>query len=132
MWKWIIALGIVMIVALPGAEAQEPKAGKRIVAYFVEWGIYQRKYNVGDIPADKLTHINYAFAKIQNGEVALFDSYAATDKAYPGDTWDAGVLRGNFKQLQVLKKKHPHLKTLIAVGGWTLSGPFSDAAFTEA
>jgi chitinase len=120
-----------MILSLSAAHAQELKSAPRIVAYFAEWGIYQRKYNVADIPADKLTHVNYAFAKIQNSEAALFDPYAAIDKAYPGDTWDPGVLRGNFKQLQVLKKKHPHLKTLISVGGWTLSGPFSDAALTD-
>ena len=41
-------------------------------------------------------------------------------------------MRGNFHQLQILKKKHPHLKTLISVGGWTQSGRFSDAALTEA
>lgn len=116
----------------PIGAAQERRSEKRIVAYFTEWSIYQRKYNVADIPADKLTHVNYAFAKIQNGECALFDTYAAIDKAHPGDTWDPGVLRGNFKQLQVLKKKHPHLKTLISVGGWTLSSPFSDAALTPA
>jgi chitinase len=106
---------------------------KRIVGYFTEWGIYGRKYNVPDIPAAKLTHINYAFAKInERGECALFDSYPAIDKAYPGDKWDPGELRGSFKQLQLLKKKHPHVKTLISVGGWTLSGPFSDVALTEA
>ena len=46
---------------------------KRLVGYFAEWGIYGRKYNVGDIPAEKLTHINYAFARITNGECVLFD-----------------------------------------------------------
>ena len=39
--------------------------------------------------------------------MAPCDSYAATDKFYPGDKWDRGYLRGNFRQLQHLKKKHP-------------------------
>jgi chitinase len=112
------------------AEREAPK--QKLVGYFAEWDVYQRKYNAGDVPADKLTHLNYAFAKINDqGECALVDSYAAIDKAYPGDTPDAGVLRGSFHQLQLLKKKHPHLRTLVSVGGWTLSGPFSDAALTE-
>lgn len=122
---------IALALFAPLASAEEPKPAPRVVGYFSEWGIYQRKFDVSAIPAAKLTHINYAFAKIVNGECALFDSYAAIDKAYPGDTWDPGVLRGNFKQLQLLKKKHPHLKTLISVGGWTLSGPFSDLAVTD-
>jgi len=128
-----------LIAALPAlllpvsAMAAEKDTGKKIVGYYAEWSIYGRKYNVADIPAAKLTHLNYAFAKIDKaGECALFDSYAAVDKAYPGDKWDAGVLRGNFNQLLQLKRKHPHLKTLISVGGWTQSGPFSDTALTEA
>src|SRR5271166_6427721 len=110
-----------------------PERGKKIIGYFAEWGIYGRKYNVADIPADKLTHLNYAFAKINEaGECALVDSFAAINKAHPGDKQDNGVLRGNFNQLLQLKRKHPHIKTLISVGGWSWSGPFSDAALTEA
>jgi chitinase len=122
------------LLSVPAADEQKPgpKGDRRIVGYFTEWSNYQRKYNVADIPADRLTHVNYAFARINNGECALVDSYAAIDKFYPGDRWDAGFLRGNLHQLQLLKKKHPHLKTLISVGGWTLSGPFSDVALTEA
>lgn len=102
-----------------------------IVGYFAEWDVYGRNYHVSDIPAEKLTHINYAFAKINsNGEVTTFDPYAATEKNYPGNNWNES-LRGSFKQLQLLKKKHPHLKTLIAIGGWTLSDPFSDIALTQ-
>ncbi len=128
-----------LIAALPGlllpgsAPVAEKEPDKKIVGYFAEWSIYGRKYNVADIPAGKLTHLNYAFAKINPaGECTLIDSYAAIDKAYPGDKWDAGVLRGNFNQLLQLKRKHPHLRTLISIGGWTQSGLFSDAALTEA
>lgn len=40
---------------------------------------------------------------------------------------------GNFWQInKVLKQKYPHLKTLISVGGWTMSGNFSAMASTEA
>lgn len=119
------------LLSLTLAAAPLSAAEPRIVGYFIEWGVYDRNYHVKDIPADRLTHINYAFAKIVNGECALFDSHAAIDKAYEGDKPAPGVLRGNFNQLILLKKKHPHLKTLISVGGWTLSGPFSDVALTE-
>ena len=118
------------LISSSSALAADPPP-RRVVGYFTEWSIYQRKFNVADIPADKLTHINYAFAKVNEGECALYDSFAAIDKAYPGDKWDNGVLRGNFNQLLVLKKKYPHLRTLISVGGWTLSSPFSDLAATE-
>ena len=112
-------------------ESAEPLENKKIVAYFVEWGVYERDYHVADIPADKLTHINYAFADVSdNGECILYDSYAATDKFYPGDSWDAGVMRGSFHQLNLLKQAHPHLKTLISVGGWTLSSKFPELAST--
>ncbi|HVS39481.1 MAG TPA: glycoside hydrolase family 18 protein [Gemmataceae bacterium] len=105
---------------------------KRIVAYFAEWGVYGRKYNVMDVPADKLTHINYAFAQIDaDGEIAVIDARAALEKVYPGDSREAGALHGNFHQLQLLKKDHPQLKTLISVGGWSKSGRFSDAALTD-
>ena len=108
-----------------------PIGEHKIVAYFVEWGIYQRDYHVADIPADLITHLNYAFANISdNGECVLYDAYAATDKFYPGDSWESGTLRGSFNQLIRLKEEHPHLKTLISVGGWTLSSKFPEVAST--
>jgi len=107
-----------------------PISGPKIVGYFVEWGIYGRNYNVTDIPADKLNVINYAFANISSGgEVVIYDSWAAIEKAFPGDSWEE-MPRGNFNQLAKLKQKHPHLITMISVGGWTLSGRFSDVALT--
>ena len=39
---------------------------------------------------------------------------------------------GNYNLLVDLKATNPDLKTLISVGGWTLSGQFSDIALTPA
>ena len=109
----------------------QPLGAQRIVAYFAAWGVYGRDYHVADIPADRLTHINYAFANISaDGACVLGDPYADIDKFYEGDSWDAGALRGSFNQLLKLKQAHPHVKTLISVGGWSWSGRFSDAALT--
>ncbi|GAA2260345.1 glycosyl hydrolase family 18 protein [Streptomyces amakusaensis] len=46
------------------------------------------------------------------------------------DGW--GKLRGNFNQIKKLKAKHPHLKVVVSLGGWTFSKFFSDAAATPA
>ncbi|MEV4835785.1 glycosyl hydrolase family 18 protein [Nonomuraea sp. NPDC049486] len=114
--------------------------GDKVLGYFVNWGVYQRNYHVKNIDtsgsAAKLTHINYAFADARNGGCALTDTYADYDRFYSAaesvdgvaDTWDTGALRGNFNQLRKLKQKHPHIKVLLSVGGWTLSGGFGQAA----
>ncbi|MFE7134101.1 glycosyl hydrolase family 18 protein [Streptomyces sp. NPDC057638] len=46
------------------------------------------------------------------------------------DGW--GKLRGNFNQIKKLKAKHPHLKFVVSLGGWTFSKFFADAAATPA
>ncbi|TNV73228.1 hypothetical protein FGO68_gene2295 [Halteria grandinella] len=104
----------------------------RVVSYFAEWSIYARNYIVSDLPAPALTHVNYAFAKIDDqGEVAIVDAWAATDKPFGDDTWDT-PLRGNLHALIKLKQKYPHISTLISIGGWSLSDKFSDVALTDA
>ncbi|TDE59111.1 chitinase [Nonomuraea mesophila] len=114
--------------------------GNKVLGYFVQWGVYQRNYHVKNIDtsgsAAKLTHINYAFGNVQNGQCAIGDSHADYDRFYQAnesvdgvaDTWDPGALRGNFNQLRKLKQKYPHLKVLFSFGGWTWSGGFTQAA----
>jgi chitinase len=41
------------------------------------------------------------------------------------DTWDS-KLKGNFNQIKKLKAKHPNLKVLVSLGGWTYSKFFSE------
>jgi chitinase len=66
------------------------------------------------LDADKLTHVNYAFANIRDGRVV------------EGFAHDAE----NFTVLAGVRRTHPHLRVLVSVGGWTWSGGFSDAALT--
>jgi chitinase len=117
-----------------------PTGGPKILGYFAQWGVYARNYHVKNIvtsgSATKLTHINYAFGNVTNGQCVIGDSYADYDRFYDAassvdgvaDTWDAGVLRGSFNQLRKLKQLHPHIKVLWSFGGWTWSGGFGQAA----
>src|SRR4051794_35249551 len=121
---------LVMIAAAPASAQSQPKY--RIVGYFASWGIYDRGYFVTDIPADKLTHLNYAFAFLSDtGEITLGDEWADTQFPYPNDK-DDQPLKGNFYQFQRLKQANPSLQTLISIGGWSESGKFSDVALTDA
>lgn len=118
-------------------------SAKKIVGYFVQWGVYQRNYHVNNIKTsgsiNSLTHINYAFGNVTNNRAVLVDTYADYDRFYKAeesvdgvaDTWDNGALRGSFNQLRKLKAQYPHIKVLISLGGWTLSTGFPSAARPE-
>jgi chitinase len=122
-----ITLLLALLLTLPARAQSSPK----IVAYYPEWAAKSRKFAPADIPADGLTHVIYAFARIDDaGKIAVVDKKTALEQPYPDDDWRPGEPRGTIRQLHLLKKKHPHLKTLVSVGGWTLSGNFSDAAAT--
>ncbi|WP_083974501.1 glycosyl hydrolase family 18 protein [Herbidospora daliensis] len=126
--------------SVTGTTSQTGTGGnKKLLGYFVQWGVYQRAYHVKNIvtsgSAAKLTHINYAFGNVQNGQCTIGDSYADYEKAYTAaesvdgvaDTWDQ-PLRGSFNQLRKLKQQYPNIKVLFSFGGWTWSGGFGQAA----
>ncbi|MFE0472216.1 glycosyl hydrolase family 18 protein [Streptomyces sp. NPDC058947] len=127
-------------VRTTGGTTEPPPTGDKVkLGYFTEWGVYGRNYHVKNLvtsgTASKITHINYAFGNVKNGQCTVDDTYAAYDKAYTADqsvsgtadTWDQ-PLRGNFNQLRQLKAKYPHIKVLYSFGGWTYSGGFGQAA----
>ena len=68
----------------------------------------------GQVDAQYLTRINYAFANIQGGRMVLGE---------PADVQ-------NFAQLTGLRKSNPRLTVLVSVGGWLWSTNFSDMALT--
>ncbi|MGW6402869.1 glycosyl hydrolase family 18 protein [Streptomyces sp. NPDC055134] len=132
------ASGSVRVHTTGGGTDPGP-GGKVKLGYFTDWGVYGRQYFPKNLEtsgsAAKVTHINYAFGNVQNGQCTMGDSYADTDMAYTAansvsgvaDTWDQ-PLRGAFNQLRQLKAKHPNLKILWSFGGWTWSGGFGQAA----
>ncbi|MFC8533856.1 glycoside hydrolase family 18 protein [Streptomyces sp. NPDC057249] len=120
------------------------------VGYFTQWGVYGRDFQVKDLEtsgtAAKLTHINYSFGNVSAdgtcftgnvpGEADAWADYvrpldAAGSVDGVADT-DDQKLAGNFNQLRELKAKHPGLKVMISLGGWSWSTHFSDAARTAA
>ncbi|WP_421262552.1 glycosyl hydrolase family 18 protein [Aeromonas jandaei] len=129
------------------------KSGKVVGTYYVEWGVYGRKFTVDKIPAQNLTHILYGFTpicggdgindslkEIENGnsfqalqracagradfKVAIHDPWAAVQMPQSGLTAYDEPYKGNFGALMALKQAYPDLKILPSVGGWTLSDPF--------
>ncbi|MEV6396634.1 glycoside hydrolase family 18 protein, partial [Streptomyces sp. NPDC051907] len=126
-------------VAQPAAAAAPAAAGKKVIGYFTEWGVYDRDYHVKNIQtsgsAARLTHVNYAFGNVQGGKCTVGDAFADYEKSYAAAQSVDGVadgrdqpLRGSFNQLRKLKRLHPNLKVLWSFGGWTWSGGFGRAA----
>ncbi len=81
------------------------------------------------------------------GTVAPCDAWADwggfsdASGAWPGYTWAMcdpssnnykGAICGSFGKLIELKKANPNLKTIISIGGWTLSLKFSEVAADSA
>lgn len=100
----------------------------KIVGYYPSWGLYRSpSFQPQHIDPKLVTHINYAFAKVDvQGNIHLVDSWA--DVEYRSDWNMRQPFWGNFRALSDLKKQAPHLKTLISIGGWTLSDTFSELA----
>ena len=85
--------------------------GPAVIAY-----LFPRDHVIqpSEIAVHKLTRINYAFANIKDGQIAMVS---------PADDPNLTTLVG-------LKKDNPSLEIVISVGGWLWSGNFSDAALT--
>ncbi|GIF05414.1 chitinase [Actinoplanes siamensis] len=110
-----------------------------VAGYFTEWGVYQRGFRVKNLAvsgaAGRLTHLLYAFGKVDGGRCAVGDAFAAYQKPVAAADSVDGVadtastpLRGNLGQLWKLKGAHPGLKILWSFGGWTGSAGFTEAA----
>jgi chitinase len=132
------------------------------IAYFDQWGIYGNAYYPATVDtsgaAAQLTTIIYDFENIDPTNLTCFEAIKASDatnendpnagdgagdafadyqKSYSSsvdgttDSWSQPI-KGNFNQLRELKAKHPNLKILLSLGGWTYSKYFSDVAASSA
>ena len=78
-----------------GARAAGDSGARVIGAYYP--GGSSGRYPIAQIPADRLTHLFYAFARIDDGQCVVGA--------------EAG---GHFVALAELKRRHPDLRTLIS------------------
>jgi len=101
------------LLALAAGEApSRPPDGRVIIGYVFA---QDRILDPATIAAEKLTHINYAFANIKDGRVV---------EGFANDA-------ANFRVLTSLRQRNPNLRILVSVGGWTWSKDFSDAVLTK-
>ncbi|PHH71124.1 hypothetical protein CDD80_5497 [Ophiocordyceps camponoti-rufipedis] len=85
-------------------------------------------YELSKLNANDITHLMYAFAKVQDdGTVELQQPW--TDV---GSSKKTDIVSGRWKEIFEFKKKNPHVKTLMSIGGWRGSDDktFSNAAST--
>ena len=140
----VAAAAVSVVAAAPTPAQAHGKDPYVKVAYFTQWGIYGRDFQLADVQnsgaAARLTHINYAFGPVTAAGVC--------DSADPNADWQTqfsaansvdGVadvpgqpIAGNLNQLAEIKAKNPRLKALISLGGWSGSAFFSDAVLTDA
>lgn len=110
--SFVVAIIFLFSPAVLAATKQTTQKPLIIAYVFTRNSIIQP----GQIDANKLSRINYAFANIQDGRIV---------EGTPSDA-------ANFATLNKLKHENPSLKILVSVGGWLWSGNFSDMSLTLA
>ncbi|MGL4623582.1 MAG: glycoside hydrolase family 18 protein, partial [Culicoidibacterales bacterium] len=105
---------------------------KRNVMYYGDWSIWggQGNFYPKDIPAEQLTHLNFAFLDFDaQGNLIFTDKDAAVGApvGQEGAQWGAANA-GILNALQELRERNPNLKLGISVGGWSKSGDFAPMA----
>ncbi|GAA2362893.1 chitinase [Catellatospora methionotrophica] len=123
-----------------GREAMGAGHPRRIIGYFTNWRTGKNgapAYLANQIPWQKITHINYAFAHVDGANKISIGNPAEANNASTNMTWPgvAGAemdpafpYTGHFNLLNKFKKQYPDVKTLVSVGGWAETGAYFDGS----
>ncbi len=115
------------------AEAND--SSYRNVMYYGDWSIWggENNFYPKDIPADKLTHLNFAFLDFDADGNLIFtdkDAALAANVGMDGVQWGAEN-SGLLNAFQAIRAENPNMKIGVSVGGWSKSGDFSPLAENE-
>jgi chitinase len=140
-WRF---LNLALFFCVLLCAAQQPIAAEnsgaarhpRIVAYFTVDGA-RKNFLLKDLVTrgaiSVLDQINYSQGHVVNSQCVIADPVADLSRTFSaGDSVDGTAdapdarLRGNFHQLQEIKKLHPNIKLLISLEG--SPEPFAEAA----
>lgn len=120
----------VFILATLFCQTAQTASRLKSFCYFTNWSNKLQngdaRYQIQDIDVSLCTHIIYAFADISTENLRLIRSETDDDN---GSLYDP---KGRYFDLNKLKETHPHLKTLLSVGGANAgSGKFKEIVKTE-
>lgn len=104
-----IGLFISLFFSCKTSDSSMADDGVKVMAYYFP---SRGDFNPENLPLDKLTHIIYSFTEVIDNEMKFKDDSSEI------------MLRMLVKE----RRKHPHLKVMIACGGWGGSGGFSEMA----
>lgn len=108
--KRLLPLLLLTACATAPPPSQPPPREFKVVGYV------SSRTNFESIDATKVTHLNYAFAKVRGDDVVYFETTEAP---------------AHLARLRSLKAVNPELKIILSIGGWGAEW-FSDAALTDA
>lgn len=107
---YISIFALFLLTSFTNLSEEQKQPPFAVMAYYVP----EKNYNPELLPLDQLTHIIFSFTKVIDGEMK-FDNEKNGEK---------------LQQLANQRKNHPHLKVMIACGGWGADG-FSDMSHTS-
>lgn len=110
----IINLGISLLIGVSVicCHPHKQSSTQAIMAYYMP---PNQGFNAEALPLAQLSHIIFSFTEVIDNQMQFVDDEASKQ----------------LKQLVQQKAHHPHLKVMIACGGWSGSGGFSDMAMQK-
>lgn len=132
---WGIGLLLFVSIFCQSIIGQAEEQRLRNVMYYGDWSIEESQgiFYPKDIPAEKLTHLNFAFLDFdEKGNLEWTDEFAAL-KTSAGEATvvEGSASAGLLNALQELRLRNSNLKIGVSVGGWTKSGDFAKNAQNE-
>jgi chitinase len=124
-----VGVGVRGLGAATRARGVEDAPHELVVGYFPQWGIYSEpKFLVRTLvtsgAAGKLDQINYAQGSVVGGHCSIADVNADLMRTFDAEESVSGKadkksasFRGNFHQIEELKRRYPKLKVLISLEG---------------
>ncbi|CAH2084075.1 unnamed protein product [Euphydryas editha] len=114
-WKiFCLFFSVFYFIDVNGNEFVGLKHGKIVVCFFSSWAMFKNppvRFQISDIDPSLCTHIVYAFAGL--------DERSSTIKSI--NQWldiESNGGQAGYKNFTQIKKKYPHIKTILSIGGW--------------
>nr|AJG44542.1 chitinase 2 [Cnaphalocrocis medinalis] len=103
-----------MASVLDGQTLGGPMHDKAVVCYVASWAAYRPgsgAFVIEDLEPSLCTHLVYSFTGLdtEKGTIKVLDPWQDLEKDYG---------KGGYKRIVNMKKRYPHLKVTIAIGGW--------------